>query len=99
MTSPGAPTARRWRRRARTIKIDLWDAVTGVRRATLEGHDNSGLSASFHPAGTLLASNGWECRLRLWDPILGRPLLSVTRRSPDPISARTDGSSLRSRIN
>ena len=34
--------------------------------------------ASFHPAGTLLASNGWEGRLRLWDPVLGRPLLSLT---------------------
>ena len=60
------------------FKIDLWDAATGIRRATLEGHDNSGLSAAFHPAGTLLASNGWEGRLRLWDPVLGRPWLSLT---------------------
>jgi eukaryotic-like serine/threonine-protein kinase len=59
-------------------KIDLWDAVTGVRRATLEGHDNGGLRTSFHPAGTLLASNGWESRLRLWDPIQGRPLFSLS---------------------
>ena len=59
-------------------KIDLWDVATGIRRATLEGHNNSGLSASFHPAGTLLASNGWEGRLRLWDPVLGRPWLSLT---------------------
>jgi len=36
------------------------------------------LTAAFHPAGTLLASNGYEGRLRLWDPILGRPWLSLT---------------------
>ncbi len=60
------------------FKIDLWETTTGVRRATLEGHDNSGLRASFHPAGTLLASNGYEGRLRLWDPIQGRPLFSLT---------------------
>jgi WD40 repeat protein len=59
-------------------KIDLWDAVTGTARSTLVGHSGGGLSASFHPAGTLLASNGYESRLRLWDAILGQPLLSVT---------------------
>ena len=37
-----------------------------------------GVHVAFHPAGTLLASNGCEGRLRLWDPILGRPLLNVT---------------------
>ena len=59
-------------------KIYLWDAATGTRRATLEGSTNFGLRAAFHPAGTLLASNGWEGRLRLWDAVLGRPVLSVT---------------------
>ena len=52
--------------------IHLWDAAAGVRRATLEGHTNGGVRAAFHPAGTLLASDGWDSRLRLWDPILGR---------------------------
>jgi eukaryotic-like serine/threonine-protein kinase len=60
------------------IRIVLWDTETGTRRATLEGHSNGGLSVSFHPDGTLLASNDFNSRLRLWDPIQGRPLLSVT---------------------
>jgi WD40 repeat protein/tRNA A-37 threonylcarbamoyl transferase component Bud32 len=60
------------------FKIYLWDAATGIRKATLEGSTNAGLSAAFHPAGTLLASNGWEGRLRLWDAVLGRPVLSLT---------------------
>jgi WD40 repeat protein len=59
-------------------KIYLWDAATGVRTATLEGHTNGGLVAAFHPAGALLASNDWDGWLRLWDPVLGRPWFSVT---------------------
>ena len=80
-------------------KIYLWDAATGIRRATLEGTTNGGLHAAFHPAGTLLASNGWEGRLRLWDPVLGRPVLSLTGGIRRRNSARTDGSSSRSRTN
>jgi len=59
-------------------KIYLWDAATGIRRAALEGSADLGLRAAFHPAGTILASNGWEGQLRLWDPVLGRPVLSST---------------------
>ncbi len=59
-------------------KIYLWDAATGVRRATLDGHISYGVWASFHPAGTLLASTGWEGRVWLWDAIVGRPWLSLT---------------------
>jgi serine/threonine protein kinase/WD40 repeat protein len=56
--------------------IYLWDAATGARKAVLEGHISGGVQAAFHPAGTLLASNGWESRLWLWDPVLGRRWLS-----------------------
>jgi eukaryotic-like serine/threonine-protein kinase len=67
-------------------KIYLWDVATGIQKATLEGHTNSGLRAVFHPAGTLLASNGWENRLRLWDPVLGLPVLSLTGGSASEFS-------------
>jgi eukaryotic-like serine/threonine-protein kinase len=59
-------------------KIDLWDAATGILRATLESHLNDGIAAAFHPAGTLLASTDWSSQLRLWDSALGRPLLTLT---------------------
>jgi eukaryotic-like serine/threonine-protein kinase len=58
--------------------IYLWDAASGTRRTSLEGHTNAGLTVAFHPAGALLASNGWEHRLRLWDAALGRPVLSLS---------------------
>ncbi|HZW34979.1 MAG TPA: protein kinase [Isosphaeraceae bacterium] len=59
-------------------EIDLWDTVTGNHRAALVGHDNGGVGAAFHSTGTLLASNGWEGRLRFWDAVLGRPLFSLS---------------------
>jgi serine/threonine protein kinase/WD40 repeat protein/tetratricopeptide (TPR) repeat protein len=59
-------------------KISLWNAATGDRGATLVGATNRGLRTVFHPAGTVLASNGWEGQLRLWDPVLGRQVLSLT---------------------
>jgi WD40 repeat protein len=59
-------------------KICLLDAVSGIQKGTLEGHINSGLTASFDPGGTLLASNGFEDRLWLWDPVLRRPWLSLS---------------------
>jgi WD40 repeat protein len=67
-------------------KIDLWDTATGARKATLEGHVNVGLWASFHPVGMLLASNGWEERLWLWDPVLGRLWLTLTGASSSEFS-------------
>jgi eukaryotic-like serine/threonine-protein kinase len=65
-------------------RIYVWDAATGVRKATLEGSTNVGIIAAFHPAGNLLLSNGWEEKLRFWDPVLGRPWLSVTGGSASP---------------
>jgi WD40 repeat protein/Flp pilus assembly protein TadD len=59
------------------LRIYQWDAATGARKATLEGHISKGLLAAFHPSGTLLASNGWEGRLWLWNPVFGRPWLNL----------------------
>ena len=59
-------------------KIDLWDAATSTRRATLEGHYNVGIRVAYHPAGTILASTDWSEQLRLWDSAVGRHLLNIT---------------------
>ena len=59
-------------------KIDLWDAATSTRRATLEGHYNVGIRVAYHPAGRILASTDWSEQLRLWDSAVGRHLLNIT---------------------
>jgi serine/threonine protein kinase/WD40 repeat protein len=61
----------------RDSKIYVWEAASGRRKCVLEGWTSERVNAAFHPSGTLLASNGWEGRLRLWDPVLGRPILSL----------------------
>ena len=76
--SRGVPTARPWRSQATTRKSRSGTPQQAIAGATLEGATNGGLRAAFHPAGTLLASNGWEGRLRLWDAVLGRQILSLT---------------------
>ena len=73
------------------LKIYLYDAATGSRKAALEGSINSGIRVAFHPAGTLLASNGWERRLRLWDAVLCRPVLSLTGDPPLVCEFSEDG--------
>jgi eukaryotic-like serine/threonine-protein kinase len=98
ITLPSAGTGVAWGPDGTTLatacndsKIYLWDAATGQRKAVLDGAIDNNLSAGFHPAGTLLASNGWTPRLRLWDPILGRAVLSLPADGACPPEFSRDG--------
>jgi eukaryotic-like serine/threonine-protein kinase len=73
-----------------TLKISLYDAVSGTRKAILEGSTNVGIHAVFHPAGTLIASNAFDGRLRLWDAVMGRPVFSLTGET-SPLEFSRDG--------
>jgi eukaryotic-like serine/threonine-protein kinase len=72
-------------------KIYLFDAATGTRKLAIEGSGNSGLRTTFHPAGNLLASNGWEHQLRLWDAIRGQPVLSFPATNHAGLEFSPDG--------
>jgi serine/threonine protein kinase/WD40 repeat protein len=59
-------------------RIFVWEP--GRRGATplvLSGLNGMGLKVAFNHRGDLLASQGWEGMLRLWDPSTGRQLLSM----------------------
>ena len=58
-------------------RIDLWDTATGNLLTTTTEIDAGGMRMAFHPAGTLLATGGFDGQLRLWDPIQGRPWMSL----------------------
>ncbi len=56
--------------------IYLWDVATGEHRV-LEGQNGVVTAALFNHQGDLLVSMGWDGRLRLWDPKLALPLVSL----------------------
>jgi eukaryotic-like serine/threonine-protein kinase len=58
--------------------ISVFDVADGERLSLLQGHQSEGIVCYFQPGGDLLASHGWDGTTRLWDPIRGRPLLTLT---------------------
>jgi choice-of-anchor C domain-containing protein len=58
-------------------RIYLWDVLHKSQVGVLEGHKNVGVLATFNRTGELVASNGFEAILRLWEPRTGRQLLSM----------------------
>ncbi len=83
--------------------IQIWDVATGKPVTRLEGPRADGTFFAFSRAGDLLASNGWDEVLRLWDPRTGQQLFSTPahmrclRFSPDDrlLAADSDGNHLR----
>ena len=57
-------------------RIYLWGVATGELQ-TLEGHKGTVTAALFSHQGDLLASMGWDGMIRLWDPKLALPLVSL----------------------
>jgi WD40 repeat protein len=55
----------------------LWDADTGKRRFTLEGHTDSVRDLSFGP-GNRLATGGQDGMVRIWDTATGRALTTLS---------------------
>lgn len=56
-------------------KVYLWDADTGDQLATMTGHNNWVLSATFHPTEDIIASSGADATVIVWNAETGDPLL------------------------
>ena len=50
-----------------------------------------GIHSAFHPASSLLATNGWEARLQIWDSVLGRRLFNVPSLDSSNLKFNRDG--------
>ena len=53
------------------LGIQLWDTITGERRATLLGHTKDVEDIVFSPDGRILASSSKDNTIRLWDVFTG----------------------------
>ena len=49
----------------------VWDAVTGMQRTVLRGHDGPVLSAGFSPDGTHVLTASGDNTARVWDAASG----------------------------
>jgi eukaryotic-like serine/threonine-protein kinase len=58
-------------------RIYLYDTETGRQTGVLADHTSNGIFTIFQPAGSLLASNGWDGKLRIWRPRTGEMVLTL----------------------
>ncbi len=58
-------------------RIYLYDTETGRQTGVLTDHTSMGIFTIFQPAGSLLASNGWDGKLRIWRRPTGEMLLTL----------------------
>src|SRR5262249_59219495 len=59
-------------------RIYVWDTDANRLQSVLEGHQNTVVLLQFTHEGSLLISSAWDGTMRVWDPVRGTPLLTVT---------------------
>jgi len=57
-------------------RIYVWDANRRRQTVVMKGCTNGGTELAFTPDGELLASCGWEGKIRFWDPSIGKQVLN-----------------------
>jgi len=57
--------------------VDIWDAQTGERVSSLEGHSGVVGDVAFDATGTRAATASLDGSVRIWDPTTGRQLVAL----------------------
>ena len=65
----------------------VWDMDELRQQAVLRGHQKPLIRLAFSPRGDVLASDGWDGRIWLWDPQDGRPLVTTRGTLAGPFAA------------
>jgi WD40 repeat protein len=66
---------------ANSNRITVWDVPRCEPRLVLEGHTDNVSQVVFNHAGDLLASDGWDEKLRIWDIQTGKQLIETPSRN------------------
>jgi serine/threonine protein kinase/WD40 repeat protein len=72
----------------RDEQISVWDTRTWTQQVVLNAPDTRTTTGSFSPRDDLLATVGWDDRLRLWNPTTGRELFSLPGSNQPPQFSR-----------
>ena len=67
--------------------VDVWDAHTGERVSSLEGHTGVGTDVAFDATGTRVATTSTDGSVRIWDPRTGREQLALRLGVPQGAAA------------
>lgn len=65
--------------------IVIWDAVTGIERLTINGHQDDVNQVCFSPHGSFIASASSDHSIKMWDYITGKEILTLSGHSDDVI--------------
>jgi WD40 repeat protein len=65
----------------------VWDARTGQKLLTLEGHTDRVRSVTFSPDGARLVSDSWDKTTKVWDARTGQELLTLQGQNEEVYSA------------
>ena len=76
-------------RRSENDAVQLWDADTGKKIATLEGHTDFVMSVAFSPDGKTVASGSGDRTVRLWDVASRKNTATLTGHSDIPLPSGT----------
>jgi WD40 repeat protein len=74
--------------------VSVWDALTGKKSLILQGHTGYISHVAFSPDGKLLATDGSDGNIRVWDTSSGFNLLTLNVDSGGGVSFSADGKRL-----